>query len=227
MTHERWRVDLAGYVLGGLTARERADLEAHLDGCDACRAELDDLRGIPALLDRVASPDAPPAPPPGLRDRVLAQVPAQPASVAAPVAAQGGRRWLAAVAAALVVGVVAGAGVMRALAPIAEPVPVVVRLAAVEDRGGGEARLRESAAGVELELALEDLPPLPEGETYVVWLSDGERRTTAGSFEGTGEPVTLTLAAAGDLDGYRAMGVSVIAGDPTDPTDVVTGRLPG
>src|SRR4051812_38696200 len=47
---------LAGHVDGTLTATERADLQAHLDGCERCRAELalagqaaDALRGLPEI----------------------------------------------------------------------------------------------------------------------------------------------------------------------------------
>ena len=35
-----WRESLGAYALGHLPAEERAGLEAHLDGCAECRAEL-------------------------------------------------------------------------------------------------------------------------------------------------------------------------------------------
>ncbi len=49
--HERIRVDLGGYVLGSLTLDEQQAVEAHLEACSACRAELAELEGIPVLLE--------------------------------------------------------------------------------------------------------------------------------------------------------------------------------
>ncbi len=63
--------DVAGYALGRLDPAERARFEAHLETCEACRAELDDLREVAGLLP-LASPAA--APPPNLEARVLAAV---------------------------------------------------------------------------------------------------------------------------------------------------------
>src|SRR6478735_8086289 len=71
--HERIRVDLGGYVLGSLTLAEQQTVEAHLEACSACRAELAELEGIPVLLE-LARPDAATPPPPAIR--------AEPAPVA-------------------------------------------------------------------------------------------------------------------------------------------------
>jgi len=40
----------AAYVLGGLSADERAQFERHLCGCDTCTASVADLAGLPAVL---------------------------------------------------------------------------------------------------------------------------------------------------------------------------------
>jgi Putative zinc-finger len=72
----RWRDLFGAYLLGRLTPEERVGLEAHLDGCADCRAELAELRPVAAAL-AAADPahlGTPPAPPPELGDRVLAQV---------------------------------------------------------------------------------------------------------------------------------------------------------
>ena len=63
--------DLAGYVLGALDPGETAAFEQHLAGCDACRAEVEQLRGLPDLLDQAAPPVEVP---PGLRERTFAAV---------------------------------------------------------------------------------------------------------------------------------------------------------
>jgi anti-sigma factor ChrR (cupin superfamily) len=66
---------LGPYVLGALEERERADLEAHLAGCEACAAEVARWR---ARLARMEGGGA--APPPGLREHVLelARAPREP-----------------------------------------------------------------------------------------------------------------------------------------------------
>jgi hypothetical protein len=72
----RWRELFGAYLLGRLTPEERVGLEAHLDGCAECRSELEELRPVAGAL-AAADPahlGTPPAPPPELGERVLAQV---------------------------------------------------------------------------------------------------------------------------------------------------------
>ncbi len=82
MTTERcreWRESLGALALGQLPEEERAALEAHLEGCPECRAELDSLAGVARLLP-LADPehfDTAPAPPPSLADRVVATIRAE------------------------------------------------------------------------------------------------------------------------------------------------------
>jgi anti-sigma factor RsiW len=79
MTTERcreWRESLGAHALGRLPEEERAALEAHLEGCAECRAELESLAGVARLLP-MADPehfDTAPAPPPALADRVAATI---------------------------------------------------------------------------------------------------------------------------------------------------------
>ena len=50
---------LAAYLDGGLTARERSETEAHLEGCDACRRALaDTVAVLDAHAARARRPDA-------------------------------------------------------------------------------------------------------------------------------------------------------------------------
>ena len=54
----RMRNELAGYLYGELALDARTLLEAHLEGCNACREELSGLRETQALLGRWETPPA-------------------------------------------------------------------------------------------------------------------------------------------------------------------------
>lgn len=65
------RADAAPYVLGALSAADRTAFEEHLRGCGRCRAAVDEVAALPALLDLVpvevierlaAGPDLDPGP---------------------------------------------------------------------------------------------------------------------------------------------------------------------
>ena len=71
-----WRESLGAYVLDQLAPDERAATSAHIEGCAACRAEVDSLTPLAQLLP-MADPgrlaDAP-VPPKELGDRIAAQI---------------------------------------------------------------------------------------------------------------------------------------------------------
>ncbi|MBO4270760.1 zf-HC2 domain-containing protein [Microbispora triticiradicis] len=106
MTCEEVRISLGVYVLGALDAEEAAEVEAHLESCAECRAELAALSGLPPLLALVSAEDVEraAAPPRAVLDRLVAAsakrgrrsrvLLALAASVV--VAAVGGTAWLSA-----------------------------------------------------------------------------------------------------------------------------------
>ncbi|MBB2742125.1 UNVERIFIED_ORG: hypothetical protein FHR35_001947 [Microbispora rosea subsp. rosea] len=123
MTCEEVRISLGAYVLGALDAEETAEVEAHLETCAACRAELAELSGLPPLLARVSAEDIEraAAPPRAVLDGVFADVLANAnadtaagadGTVAPPVVASARRgrrsRVLLALAASVVVAAVGG-----------------------------------------------------------------------------------------------------------------------
>lgn len=77
--HERWRDDVAAYMLGALEPDEATALERHLERCDLCREQARWLRpavrALPEGVERLK-------PPAGLRDRVLAEAEIAPRSSA-------------------------------------------------------------------------------------------------------------------------------------------------
>ena len=69
MSDHAWLEHAAPYALGALDESERASFEAHLATCDVCTTEVRELRNVAGLL-ATAAPDV--APPPRLRERILA-----------------------------------------------------------------------------------------------------------------------------------------------------------
>ena len=66
-----WSASAAAYLLGALDDDERRAFEAHLDTCEACRAEVADLApGVELLATGVERVE----PPAGLRARLMAEV---------------------------------------------------------------------------------------------------------------------------------------------------------
>jgi predicted anti-sigma-YlaC factor YlaD len=62
VTCDEARLDLGAYVLGALSPEERVRVEEHLRTCQACAAEHEELRSLPALLDGVDPEDLHPVP---------------------------------------------------------------------------------------------------------------------------------------------------------------------
>ncbi len=91
--HERWREDLAAYVLGALEPAEAAGLEGHLKDCERCRAEVRWLKpAVEALPESVARLE----PPSALRVKLLAQVWADSAEAEGARSGERARRGLGA-----------------------------------------------------------------------------------------------------------------------------------
>ena len=70
MEHQDYQELLALHALNALDASDARSLEQHLAGCDACRAEMIELRDASALLAHAATPVAPRG---EVRDQILAK----------------------------------------------------------------------------------------------------------------------------------------------------------
>ncbi len=101
--HEQFADDLALLALGALQGDERVALEKHLEGCSACRRELERLRGDTALLALSASG---PQPPQRSRERLLKAIAKEPGVQKIPVRRSSSNfmPWLAAAAFLLLAG---------------------------------------------------------------------------------------------------------------------------
>jgi len=169
--HDELRMLLGGYLLGGLDETDTDRLDAHLLGCDRCRAELERLAPIPELLQRL--PDAARGDGPGGVTRVALAARPTPDRIEGllgKMRAERSRdrrlarvRWLAAAAVVLIAAII-GFGVVtsdRSNPPtpaLPSPQLVTARFEAAAGSGlAGEAILTPKTWGVAIALDLSRL----------------------------------------------------------------------
>ncbi len=196
--HRELREMLGSLVLGGLTGDESVALQAHLDGCPACRAELAEIAPLAGALRSVdvAGLVVEPAPSPGLGERVVAQVAAERRD-----RDRSRHRRLLAAAAVLVVALGGAVGVAE-LRGGADPAPVlaagqepIALLAEAPGIGVRAAVLVPHTWGLEVRMTMTGVH---DGERYraVAVARDG-RQLAAGEFLGVADrPVVCSMQSA-------------------------------
>src|SRR3954471_18021028 len=158
------RDDVGAYLLGALDDLERRAFERHLGDCPECQEELRRLRpaaeALPGSLAALA-------PPPGLKQRLMAEVEPR-------------RRpptRLLAVAAVLLLGLVVGFGVAQLGGD--ETRTVTATVAKAMPGAGGDLEVKGDRAT----LHLHDMPDLGRARVYQVWLQHGDRLVPSRTFE--------------------------------------------
>ena len=201
------RHSLGAFALGHLEGEEVAAVQAHLDGCPACRQEAEELGAVAVLLpladpERVDTPaDAPQEAPREMLDAVLARIEAERGRARARRRSTFLRVGAAAVA-AVVVLVVA----LLSLQP-SEPGGQVVALSATRPGVIGEAVIHEDPRSTWVELTTSGLAV---GETYAVWFEEagtGEREGI-GTFVGVQGDLYISLYSPMPRDRVASIGVS-------------------
>jgi hypothetical protein len=186
-------MSLGVYVLGAADAAEREQVEAHLRGCPACRAELARLRPLPGLLARVPDDMLAGGRQPGA---------VGPAAVVRRPAVR--RRWRAgaAVCAAAAAGVAGGWW----LAPSGAgqpPATVMMSAANPATHVSGTAALTATSWGTSIQLRLRGLPLNVECHLVV--------RSSTGAVE-----------VAGIWDAWQAGPVTIPASAGWLPSDIAS-----
>ena len=234
------------YAVDALPDDEREQFEAHLQVCEACRQEVDELRATAALL---AEPVAE-TPPASLRERVLAgadqqrQVP--PRTTVTDLASR--RRtpvWATALAgsaaAALLIAVIGlsfavtsltdrldelevAAGEQREQAALitdvlASPDAQVVSVAGEDGSVVNLVLSHETGRAV---FVADGMEPAPHEHTYEMWVIHDDRAVPVGVFD-PGPDGRVTHTVTGDLDRAVAIGVTIEpeGGSPEPTTDPV------
>jgi len=204
------------YAVDALDDHERHLFEQHLADCPACQTEIAELRDAAALLPETTLV----APPPRLRDQVLADIatvrplPPLPVDIAS---ARRRRRFPVGLAAAAAVLAVLGGG-----AVITQPwdddtsrVPTAAErvLAASDakevsvDINGAKATIVRSVSEGRAVIVTEDMPPAPEGKLYELWLQRPEGNMVRAGLMPASEDVTYVLE--GDATEATAAGITV------------------
>jgi len=216
--------DLAAYALGALDQPEQASVAAHLDGCNACRAEVRAFSETAWAVAEMSARDAPARlrtavvgqaqqRPRGSWVRELLEMLRRPVPVAIPLGLAG-----------LLVIAVLGYGMARRdtdryAAVVANAVGArVVPLAANEGAAGVRGSLVMPVNGAAPYLILE-LPPAAAGKTWEAWVIRGATPLRAGL---TSEPGVSTLVLTTGVANGDTVAVTQ---EPAGGVDAPTGQV--
>jgi anti-sigma-K factor RskA len=215
VAEDRFEELLGPYLLGELSVEEERELERHLEVCSKCRGELERIQRTHTLLQATADV----APPPELKDRVLAQARGE-----IPARSGGWWFWVSAAAALLVVAVL-GVGLFRAITDDSSS-DVSLTATALAPEAGGEARVEEVGENFQVELEVWSMPELGEDEYYEMWYyaeEDGGR-ISCGTFRvGSEGRTTVNLTAPASAGDYPEIEITreLDDGDPDASDEVV------
>ena len=207
--HRALRELIGAFVLDQLDDAERTGVQAHIDGCPACQAEVAELAPLAPALLRVdpARLGAQPSPPPDLGEQVVQRI------------RDGHRgrrreRWVVRGATGvLIAAALVGAFVLGLRQAPTTAAPPVVPLAVHVDVEGvrADAGLVKHMWGTELQL---QATGLENGGAYTVTFTTvGGGTVSGGTFLGTGgNPLRCSLNAALPIDDAAAVTVTDAAG---------------
>jgi hypothetical protein len=209
--HDRWSDAAAAFLLGAMPEDEKREFVEHLEGCEECRRELDELLPAAEALPMASAQVLPPS---ALKDRIMADVEREASLLAqtGPAADRPPKRqrnwfagWrLAPVAAALLIaGVLAGVALDRSADGGTQTYQ-----ATVDDTRAPGASAELQLEDDEARLVASGLPAPPNGRVYQVWvLREGAERP---------EPTDALFLPRGD-----GSAVAMVPGDVSDAAAVL------
>jgi anti-sigma-K factor RskA len=221
MNQERFEDLKDAYVLGALPEEERLEFEQYLVAHPDLQEEVEALGAVAGLL--AFSPQEQ-EPPPELRRRIMATVEAESVH---PHTSR--RSWLAglwdavgirdlalAAAAMLVIGLFSWSmllqGEVRDLQDRVQSLqsqpqgPQLIALGGVGTKQGARAEL-VTLEGDRAVLVAENMPPVPEGKTYQIWVIKGDTPQPSGLFEPKGDSIAAVVE--NPVEGADAVAVTV------------------
>lgn len=164
--HDRLRDMTAAYVLGALDPAERAEIEHHLESCDACRDDVVSFAPLPAVLGRIDADDVEDEPSSWGADVLVDAVRTDVDRLG-----RSRRRWQRAAGLAAAAALVLGAALLVGEdgAPDQRSDGVELAVATSSPATSAEVVATELAWGTYLHLAAEDLP---RRASYEMWTVD-------------------------------------------------------
>ena len=233
--HDQWADSLGAWLLGALPDDEAEGFRAHLADCPVCR---DDAAALQVAADALpASPD-PVAPPPALKDRVMAIVESEADLLHA--AGPGsdrprrdrrrrGASWFgglglrpaAAVPFVLLLLIIGGGGALLGREALDQGASTVT--ARVNPELGGGARATLEVEDGHARIVGAHLPAPPAGRVYQVWLDRGgpSPEPTSALFS-TRTDGSASVDVPGSLDGVRAV---MVTDEPGGGSEKPSGKL--
>ena len=200
--HQKARDLLGPYVMGALGLQEQREVEEHLEGCASCREEERDLRIAHEAMSDLAGTIG--APPPELKERVIAAMPTDEARRRVLPA------WATVVAAAVLVLAVVGGTYFSGLLGRETVASADLEPTELAPRADGELRLREEDPNAQAELRVRGLPRPGPNEYYELWFGKEGGRVSAGTFtvdtEGRG---TLQMSVPERVGDYGRVGITL------------------
>jgi anti-sigma-K factor RskA len=207
MDQERFEDLKDSYALGALPEEERLEFERYLMAHPDLQAEVEDLGTVAGLL---AFSPREQEPPPQLRHRIMATVEAEAAHphtsrrswLAGLWEAVGVRDLALAAAAVLVIGLFSWSmllqGEVRDLQGRVQNLqsqPQGPQMIALGGRGTKQGTRAElvTLEGDRAVLVAENMPPVPEGKTYQIWVIKGDTPQPSGLFEPRGDSIAAVV----------------------------------
>lgn len=223
MDQERFEDLKDAYVLGALPEEERLEFEQYVAAHPDLQAEVEELAAVAGLL---AFSPREQEPAPELRRRIMDTVEAEAVQ---PPRASHRRSWLAglweavgardltvAAAAILVIGLFSWSmllqGEVQDLQGRVQSLqnqpqgPQMIALGGTGTEQGARAEL-VTLEGDRAVLVAENMPPVPEGKTYQIWVIKGDTPQPSGLFEPKGDSVAAVLEKP--VEGADAVAVTV------------------
>lgn len=207
------------YALDALGPEERAEFRKHLAVCEACCAEVRELRSAAALMGQ-AEAERPPA---ALKSRLLAEVartpqqpplkrdePEEPRGNVVPMQGRA-RRWVPRLALAAAAFLIAGVGAVALngtddpTQPPADQLSAAAaevfdaedaRILTVRTKNGGRLTVGISPDLNEMAVDTRQLPPLASGKAYQIWSIHKGAMTSAAVLTSLEEGAAMKMPAA-------------------------------
>jgi anti-sigma-K factor RskA len=238
MDRERFEDLRDAYVLGALPEGERTEFERYLGAHPELQPEIEDMGAFAGLL-ALSVPELEPSP--ELREKIMHTVEAEamppaeaptrarrPSWLAGLWNAVGARGLALAAAAVLVVGLFSWGmllqGEVRDLQGRVQSLqsqpqgPQMVELGGTGTEQGARAEL-VTLEGDRAVLVVENMPPVPEGKTYQIWIIENDVPKPSGLFEPRQDSVAAVVEHPLEGGDVVAVTVEPEGGSPKPTTD--------